>query len=65
MPVADQMGPSSVAGAPKGEFSLTRMFDRAEEQERLFGLRLDGLWMHVGTPDAVNAAEEAFLESVA
>ena len=27
--------------------------------------RLDGVWMHVGTPDAVQAAEEAFLESVA
>jgi hypothetical protein len=24
-----------------------------------------GVWMHVGTPDAVQAAEEAFLESVA
>src|SRR5205807_1212781 len=32
---------------------------------RLFGLRLDGVWMHVGTPDAVHAAEEAFLASVA
>ena len=50
---------------PSGEFSLTKMFDRANEQERLFGLRLDGMWMHVGTPDAVSAAEEAFLESVA
>jgi len=58
------MSPSLFADAPKGEFSLTRMFDRANEQERLFGLRLDGLWMHVGTPDAVQAAEEAFLESV-
>jgi MurNAc alpha-1-phosphate uridylyltransferase len=59
------ISPSIFAGAPQGEFSLTRMFDRASEQERLFGLRLDGLWMHVGTPDAVRAAEEAFLESVA
>jgi MurNAc alpha-1-phosphate uridylyltransferase len=59
------MSPSLFADAPKGEFSLTRMFDAANEQERLFGLRLDGVWMHVGTPDAVNAAEEAFLESVA
>jgi N-acetyl-alpha-D-muramate 1-phosphate uridylyltransferase len=58
------MSPSLFADAPKGEFSLTRMFDRANEQERLFGLRLDGLWMHVGTPDAVQAADEAFLESV-
>jgi N-acetyl-alpha-D-muramate 1-phosphate uridylyltransferase len=59
------MSPSQFADAPSGKFSLTRMFDRANEQERLFGLRLDGVWMHVGTPDAVHAAEEAFLESVA
>jgi MurNAc alpha-1-phosphate uridylyltransferase len=59
------MSPSVFADAPSGEFSLTKMFDRANEQERLFGLRLDGVWMHVGTPDAVHAAEEAFLSSVA
>jgi N-acetyl-alpha-D-muramate 1-phosphate uridylyltransferase len=59
------MSPSLFDGAPAGDFSLTKMFDRANEQERLFGLRLDGVWMHVGTPDAVEAAEEAFLESVA
>lgn len=59
------LSPAIFADAPPGEFSLTRMFDRAMEQERLFGLRLDGVWMHVGTPDAVHAAEEAFLESVA
>ena len=57
--------PAIFASAPRGEFSLTKMFDAANEQERLFGLRLDGVWMHVGTPDAVGAAEEAFLESVA
>ena len=27
-------------------------------------LRLDGLWMHVGTPDAVRDAEDALLESI-
>ena len=59
------LSPTIFADAPQGEFSLTKMFDRANEQERLFGLRLDGVWMHVGTPDAVHAAEEAFLESVA
>jgi N-acetyl-alpha-D-muramate 1-phosphate uridylyltransferase len=59
------MSPSLFADAPAGEFSLTKMFDRANEQERLFGLRLDGVWMHVGTPDAVHAAEAAFLASVA
>jgi MurNAc alpha-1-phosphate uridylyltransferase len=58
------MSPAIFAQAPALAFSLTKMFDRANEQERLFGLRLDGLWMHVGTPDAIAAAEEAFLESV-
>lgn len=59
------MSPALFADAPRGEFSLTKMFDRANERERLFGLRLDGVWMHVGTPDAVQAAEKAFLVSVA
>jgi MurNAc alpha-1-phosphate uridylyltransferase len=59
------MSPALFAGAPSGEFSLTTMFDRANEQERLFGLRLDGVWMHVGTPDAVEAAEQAVLVSIA
>jgi MurNAc alpha-1-phosphate uridylyltransferase len=59
------LSPSLFADAPPGEFSLTRMFDHANEQERLFGLRLDGVWMHVGTPDAVHAAEAALLSSVA
>jgi MurNAc alpha-1-phosphate uridylyltransferase len=59
------LSPSLFKDAPAGEFSLTRMFDRANEQERLFGLRLDGVWMHVGTPEAVRAAEHAFLASVA
>jgi MurNAc alpha-1-phosphate uridylyltransferase len=59
------LSPQLFADAPKGEFSLIKLFDRAGEQERLFGLRLDGVWMHVGTPDAVRAAEDAFLASVA
>ncbi len=59
------LSPSIFASPPSGEFSLTKMFDAANGQERLFGLRLEGVWMHVGTPDAVAAAEEAFLESVA
>jgi MurNAc alpha-1-phosphate uridylyltransferase len=59
------LSPAIFAGSPTGEFALTKLFDRASEQGRLFGLRLDGLWMHVGTPDAVQAAEQAFLASAA
>ena len=57
--------PSFFAGAPTGAFSMSPLFDRAADAERLCGLRLDGVWMHVGTPDAVKAAEEAILASAA
>src|SRR6476659_5365615 len=50
------MSPAIFADAPQGPFSLTKMFDRAENEGRLYGLRMDGVWMHVGTPDAIAAA---------
>jgi len=53
------LSPALFKGAPSGEFSLTALFDRAAEAGRLRGLRLEGLWMHVGTPEAVAAAETA------
>ncbi|MBI3701313.1 MAG: nucleotidyltransferase family protein [Afipia sp.] len=59
------ISPAIFANSPQGEFSLTKIFDAANEKDRLFGLRLDGLWMHVGTPDAVKAAEQALLQSAA
>ncbi|ALK10950.1 nucleotidyltransferase family protein [Blastochloris viridis] len=46
-------------GAPAGPFKLTRMFDRAQAAGRLHGQRLDGLWLHVGTPPAIALAEAA------
>jgi len=59
------LSPTLFVGAPQGAFALTALFDRAIEQGRLFGLRLEGVWMHVGTPDAVAAAEAAIVESAA
>jgi N-acetyl-alpha-D-muramate 1-phosphate uridylyltransferase len=59
------VSPQLFASAPQGEFGLPRLFDAAEEAGRLFGLRLEGTWMHVGTPDAIAEAERAVLESVA
>jgi MurNAc alpha-1-phosphate uridylyltransferase len=59
------LSPALFADAPKGAFSLNKVFDRAIEAGRLFGLRLEGTWMHVGTPAAIRAAEAAILESVA
>lgn len=55
--------PELFAGTPEGAFSLNRIFDKAAADERLFGLRLDGVWMHVGTPDAIALAEEAIQRS--
>jgi MurNAc alpha-1-phosphate uridylyltransferase len=57
--------PALFAGAPQGAFSLMRLFERAAEDGRLHGLRLEGVWMHVGTPEAIAAAEAALLASVA
>jgi MurNAc alpha-1-phosphate uridylyltransferase len=45
-------------GAPDGAFSTNRMWDVAIAQERLYGIRLDGVWIHVGTPEAVKEAEQ-------
>jgi MurNAc alpha-1-phosphate uridylyltransferase len=60
------MRPELFADAPRGAFELPpTVWAKAEEAGRLFGLRLDGVWMHVGTPDAIGAAERAILASVA
>jgi len=59
------LSPALFQETPSGAFALTQLFDRAIEQERLYGLRLEGVWMHVGTPDAVAAAEHAILASAA
>ena len=53
------LSPGLFADAPAGAFSLTRLFDRAEADGRLHGLALEGAWMHVGSPEAIGAAEEA------
>jgi len=45
------------ADTPDGAFSLNVLFDRAIAAGRLYGLRLDGTWLHVGTPDAITEAE--------
>jgi len=46
--------------APEGRFSLNLLWDRALAKGRLFGVRLDGRWMHVGTPEALAEAESLF-----
>jgi MurNAc alpha-1-phosphate uridylyltransferase len=50
---------------PAGAFSLNRLFDRAIEADRLFGVRMDGFWLHVGTPEAIGEAELSIADSAA
>jgi N-acetyl-alpha-D-muramate 1-phosphate uridylyltransferase len=59
------LAPALFADAPCAAFSLNRLFDRAIDAGRLHGLRLEGVWMHVGTPEAITAAEAAILASAA
>lgn len=44
---------------PAGKFSLNLLYDRAAEAERLWGIRHDGDWFHVGTPRALEEVEDA------
>jgi MurNAc alpha-1-phosphate uridylyltransferase len=43
--------------SPDGPFSLLRLWNRAEDRGRLFGVFNDGDWFHIGTPEALAAAE--------
>jgi MurNAc alpha-1-phosphate uridylyltransferase len=49
--------PRLFSDAPASAFSLNLLWDKAIAAGRAFGLPLDGLWMHVGTPAAVTEAE--------
>ncbi|MFD2238851.1 nucleotidyltransferase family protein [Aureimonas populi] len=57
--------PSLFAGLPEEKFSLNRVFDTAIEAGRLHGVRLDGLWITVGTPASIREAESVLLSSAA
>jgi len=52
--------PRLFEGAPGGAFSLRLLWDRAQERERLHGIRHDGEWFHVGTPQALDLTRDWF-----
>ncbi|MGC8535856.1 MAG: nucleotidyltransferase family protein [Rhizomicrobium sp.] len=43
--------------APGGRFSINPLWDRAIARGRLYGMRLDGIWMHIDRPEAIAPAE--------
>jgi len=51
--------PQLFDGVAEDVFRLAPFFYRAAEKGRLYGLRLDGLWLHVGRPESVAEAERA------
>jgi MurNAc alpha-1-phosphate uridylyltransferase len=53
------LSPALFKNAPSGAFPLLRLFNEAEAAHRLFGLELEGLFLHVGTPAAIAGAEAA------
>ncbi len=52
----------AVSALPEGAVSLNHLFDDAIAHNRLFGHVMNGPWIHVGTPEAL-AAAEAYLSA--
>jgi N-acetyl-alpha-D-muramate 1-phosphate uridylyltransferase len=50
--------PRLFAGCPDGAFSMNVVWSKAIAAGRAYGLRMDGVWMHVGTPAALVDAEQ-------
>ena len=57
--------PRLFEGAPVGgKFSINPLWDRAIDRGRLYGIRLDGVWMHIDRPSAIVESEK-FLADLA
>lgn len=57
--------PEPFAQETRAVFRLAPLLFDAADKGRLFGLRLDGTWLHVGTPEAIGQAEAAIAQSKA
>ena len=58
------MKPDLFAAERRRIFALAPYFFDAAEKGRLYGMRLDGHLVHVGTPDAIGEAERAIARSL-
>ncbi|CAK0749855.1 hypothetical protein CCP1ISM_3560001 [Azospirillaceae bacterium] len=56
--------PRLYADTPDGAFSNNRVWDRAQQAGRLFGLAHDGRWFHVGTPESLEDTNRWFSASL-
>jgi MurNAc alpha-1-phosphate uridylyltransferase len=48
---------------PIGKFSMNVLWDKAIATGRLQGISHDGVWLHVGTPEAIRLAEAALAKT--
>ena len=55
--------PELIAAVKQDVFRLAPLFFEAAEKGRLYGMRLDGHWLHVGTMDAIASAEDVILQA--
>lgn len=62
---ASMTSPRLLRDTNEEPFSLNRVWDRALGEGRLFGLVLDGTWMHVGDPEALREAERLMADGAA
>ena len=56
--------PELFANEPAEVFRLAPFFHAAAADGRLHGVRLDGLWVHVGRPESIAQAEMAIDRSI-
>jgi MurNAc alpha-1-phosphate uridylyltransferase len=54
--------PQVFQNVPDGPFSMNLIWDALIAEGRLHGHPMDGLWMHVGTPEALAEAEARLLQ---
>lgn len=49
--------------SPDGAFSLNKLWDASIAKNRVYGLQHQGIWMHVGTTDALSDAEDCIRQA--
>lgn len=54
--------PRVFVSVPEGPFSMNLVWDRLIAHGRLHGVVMQGLWMHVGTPEALAEADARLIE---
>jgi len=57
--------PQIVDAGPEGAFSLAGIWRRLADEGRLYGVSMDGFWMHVGDPASRDEAEARLTEAAA